>query len=559
MSIKELGRDWSWLKKQYIGECKAKNPFTFELLFKDELNLEKNEKADKYDYVNRGRKYLAKCYERADIEKALADYNKAEELGMDGQRFYEERGLIYLSDLNDQDNAIADFTKALSQSERCPNSAKAVTLSWRSQAYRERGDLAAALADIQAAIELDSENSAWYYYRKMIHELMGNTQAAEWDWFKCELLYCLKGEDNATFFETQHHYSYTDEPEFYIATNNEGLEIRTKKREGEPIEPEILYSGRGNALFRRRPYQFILLTGFSKGWGQNIFGFGKVFVKENRNEKFPSSVPDVEAYPVKVRRILEPLDSLQNNFRIEIISIAEDGYPFLTALRALVYQHKDKTISEVICKEDLATLACILVREEDYEQLERFAAEFPDLLNEAAPAYFRPFRPTPLYYATLSLICGAMKDPVKMLRWLIDHGADPNKACGGDKCTPLGNQCFVGGNIEVMKILLSAGADPNKPAYQNDRGLSISPLFVVLCPDEYNEETHKFKPLTQGNVERAKLLVKAGANVNEINEAGETPLDMAITYSQAGEQAELLDLFRKSGADVDTALRDMEK
>jgi hypothetical protein len=281
-----------------------------------------------------------------------------------------------------------------------------------------------ALADIQAAIELDSENSAWYYNRHIIHKAMGNTQAAEWDFFKCELLYCLKGEDNATFFETQHHYSYTDEPDFYIATNNEGLEIRTKERAGEPIEPEILYSGRDNALFRRRPYQFILLTGFSNGWGQQIFGFGKVFIKENRNEKFPSEVPSVKAYPVKVRRILEPLDSLQNNFKIEINSIAEDGYPFLTALRALVYQHKDKPISEVICKEDLATLACILVREEDYEQLERLVAEFPGILNKTAPAHFRPSQPTPLYYATLPPIWGSMKDPEKMQRWLIDHGAD---------------------------------------------------------------------------------------------------------------------------------------
>jgi hypothetical protein len=278
---------------------------------------------------------------------------------------------------------------------------------------------------------------------KIIHEALGNTQAAEWDNFKSQLISFLKNDSPACgeppFCETVRDFNITLQPEV-------SLRIPAGTRDGTPLEPEILYSGGANALLRRHPCQFLWLHADNKEVLKDLSLSDKVIVKEPTGNEGTAN-----EYAVKVRIVLEPPDDLK-------IAI-EDGYPFLTSLRALVYAHKDKPIKEIIPKEDLSILACILVREEDYEQLERYADEgLP--LNENAPAYFRPFKPTPLYYATMRQIWNAMKDPVKMLHWLIAHGADINKT-NGEKCTPLWMHCFLDGDIKIMKALLEAGADPN--------------------------------------------------------------------------------------------------
>ena len=142
-------------------------------------------------------------------------------------------------------------------------------------------------------------------------------------------------------------------------------------------------------------------------------------------------------------------------------------------------------------------------------------------------------------------------------RYLAEHGADPNSESeeGG---TPLGNQCYANGKPEIVKGIIDAGADPNKESHV-EAGNYLSPLFMVLLPGKYNEETHTFKPLAQSQVERAKLLVAAGANVNEKREAGETPLGLALTFAESAQRRELFTLLRDKGANLDDALKGMEK
>jgi tetratricopeptide (TPR) repeat protein len=149
--IKQLGRPWSWLKKQYLCECKAKNPFTIELLTQRELNLDKDTRADEFEYLGRAEKYLATYSGRRDPKKALADLDKAEELGISDLSFYNYRGLIYLNDLGDPKSAIADFTKALSLSDGERGASIASVFNNRACAYTAIGGHAAALADKQAA------------------------------------------------------------------------------------------------------------------------------------------------------------------------------------------------------------------------------------------------------------------------------------------------------------------------------------------------------------------------------------------------------------------------
>ena len=176
--INQLDSKQSWLKKQFAWECKGKNIFTFEIIPKDIMNLEKAKDQYKDDYYNRAQYFLPTYYGRRNIKKIIADYDKAESLGMRGTIFYCERGDLYLDKLNDTDSAIADYTKALKQND---DYRKSYSLSLRSNAYFKKGNLKKALADINAAIEDYSENNDLYTMRAEIYEAMGNTDLAEND------------------------------------------------------------------------------------------------------------------------------------------------------------------------------------------------------------------------------------------------------------------------------------------------------------------------------------------------------------------------------------------
>jgi len=176
--INQLGGKWSWLKKQFAWECKGKNIFTFEIIPKDEMNLEKAKDQYKENYYNRAQYFFPPYYGRRSIKKIIADYDKAESLGMKSAMFYCERGDLYLDELNDADSAIAEYTKALKQNDDCR---KSYSLSLRSNAYFKKGNLKKALADINAAIKDYSENYSLYISRAEIYEAMGNTDQAEND------------------------------------------------------------------------------------------------------------------------------------------------------------------------------------------------------------------------------------------------------------------------------------------------------------------------------------------------------------------------------------------
>jgi len=181
--INELGSKWGWLKKQFAWECKAKNIFTFQLMTKNEMNLEKAKNQCGEDYFNRAQNFLPPYYGRRNLKKVLADFKKAEDLGMKGISFYRARGDIYLEELNDPDSAIADFSKALKQKDKNKRNKNYISgiLSQRSSAYLKKGNYKKALAEIQTALDNDNDNENLYTMRAKIHEAMGNKEAAESD------------------------------------------------------------------------------------------------------------------------------------------------------------------------------------------------------------------------------------------------------------------------------------------------------------------------------------------------------------------------------------------
>ena len=90
---------------------------------------------------------------------------------------------------------------------------------------------------------------------------------------------------------------------------------------------------------------------------------------------------------------------------------------------------------------------------------------------------------------------------------LLEAGADPNKASGGGN-TPLMEAAY-GGDVELVRILLKAGADPHAQNQYNETALSVA------C-------------MKNGTVAVVNELLKAGADLHHKDVDGLTPLDLTI-------------------------------
>jgi hypothetical protein len=560
-ALKELPESHDWLARQFAGKCKKQDRMVFQIKYKDD-----NPDGDNYyiDEDGEERYYLDPDAVNPDFDKILNHWNK---------------------EIEEDDD--------LPENWKC-----------RAYVYLKKGDYHSALSDISRAIELNSDDDEYYRLRAQIYRKMGDSETEAWNMFRArhietfakrsggdmEKAAFISGSDRDTSYfceaDGQDNKPLILIEEFWDIIQNSAGEIMfcIRTHDGEPVQPEILYSGGKNALYRRRPDQFILLDEVHLDAREALRNAQEVLIAEFKpyNErKAPRKTTDLKSgavvysvenksdilreYMAKLRPVFETLESVK--------SIIEDGYPLFTSLRARVYANADRPIADVIGKEDYANLIAVLAREEDYEQLDRFFAECPvkaenyDRLadymkdhpvNQWVSCLFRTWKPTPLYYITTKNVVPLLKEPVRILRYLTRNGADPNMESGeGD--TPLGNQCYATGNIEVMRNLLEAGADPELATIVFDE-VPIKPLLLALCPPDSDPETHTFTPLTADGVERAKLLIANGADVNTVWEweSGITPLSLAIAYARGEQQRELVNLLRNRGADVDAALKGLE-
>ena len=431
----------------------------------------------------------------------------------------------------------------------------------------KNGEATTALDYFNQILESEDDNATYFHCRAEITKSLGNNYAADYDMFRAKLIdmndikngITLNWEAEKNLGIGQRLPLIVNERAYDILENqNNELFLCIKAHEGEPRLHEILYSCGKNACLCRRIDQLIVLDEMHEEARTALSKTDKVHVVEV-DGKTGSEIQDpVERMNKgKIREYMAAVRQLPSAVSLDSIDeICEDGYPLFAFLSALVRMRvKDgKSIGGLFPKNEYPNLAAVLAHEEDYELLQKYIDEgLP--LNEKAGWWFKDWQPAPLFYITSYKVWHNMKDPVKMLKFLADNGADPNLA-GGEGDTPLGNQCLGKGTPQVMKALLEAGADPNVKSVLGTT--AIAPLLSILTPEDFDEYTHSFTPLTPSRTERAKLLIEAGADVNAANELGETPLGMAITYNAGTSRKELVTLLCEKGADIDAAVNGMK-
>jgi len=150
-------------------------------------------------------------------------------------------------------------------------------------------------------------------------------------------------------------------------------------------------------------------------------------------------------------------------------------------------------------------------------------------------------------------------DPDRV-RWLLDHGADPNVVASLDYNAL--QWAVREGHVKIAEILLDHGAHVDEPdkdgwsplmfaVYRNNPDMIR--LLIAKGAKKNAYGGGGWNPLsvaiTYGDLDAVKQLVEAGVDVNVSNEAGYTPVMFATAKSADG----VLDMLIKRGADVKAA------
>ena len=120
----------------------------------------------------------------------------------------------------------------------------------------------------------------------------------------------------------------------------------------------------------------------------------------------------------------------------------------------------------------------------------------------------------------------------KLVKNILDNGADVNTVYD-DACTPLLLATY-NGDIHCIKLLLEYGADINEVNEFDGE----TPLFITV---KYNNSnffkvllgvgSYKKRGRFEDYIERIKLLLEYGADVNKENNDGETPINYVLKYN----------------------------
>lgn len=194
----------------------------------------------------------------------------------------------------------------------------------------------------------------------------------------------------------------------------------------------------------------------------------------------------------------------------------------------------------------------------DWEKVADAIAADPDFATEKSG----PEGVEPLVYACFSRF-GHPGSPratklALTVRLLLSRGADPNTAFISDD-GPLSCLYAVSGllgNVEMTRLLLEAGADPNdgESVYHATEHADLTCLRLLLehggKPDSANALKHM---LDREDWEGVRLLLDHGADPNHTNPQGDTALHWAV---RRGRSVAIVAMLLEAGADIDAVRND---
>ena len=194
--------------------------------------------------------------------------------------------------------------------------------------------------------------------------------------------------------------------------------------------------------------------------------------------------------------------------------------------KALRAQLGEAPRSKPPVREDL--LVAVDPEDAEIQRIKTLIANSPDLVNSTAAGG------TPLCKA-------AAAGQLRVVNYLLDHGANIDLKCGGD--APL-HEATSSGNKAMVELLLKRGADVNATDGTGGTALHIATqngfrtvaemlLSFHADPNARNADSNQRRtPLhfaaSLGHIEMMKLLIGAGADVNAKDKVGSTPLFDAI-------------------------------
>ena len=144
------------------------------------------------------------------------------------------------------------------------------------------------------------------------------------------------------------------------------------------------------------------------------------------------------------------------------------------------------------------------------------------------------------------------------VRLLLNHGADPDTTFTSEHgpLSCLYAACGLNGNVEITRLLLEAGADPNdgESLYHATEQPDLEGLKLLLAHGARVTGSNAIKHILDWeSPEGLRLLLEAGGDPNETNPQGDTALHWAVRRNRS---PEIVEMLLNHGADIDAVRRD---
>ena len=194
----------------------------------------------------------------------------------------------------------------------------------------------------------------------------------------------------------------------------------------------------------------------------------------------------------------------------------------------------------------------------DWQQVATAIEADPDLAT-------RPGGPNdiePLAYACFSRFghtrAPQAADLALTVRLLLNHGADPDTTFPSDDgpLSCLYAACGLNGNVEITRLLLEAGADPNdgESLYHATEQPDLECLKLLLDHGAKVTGSNAIPhSLDWENPEGLRLLLQAGGDPNTTTPQGDTALHWAVRRNRS---AVIIGMLLDHGADIDAVRQD---